>query len=413
MNKKAISRIAVAAAAGALMAGCAAPQNPDPRDPWEGFNRGIYKFNDTVDRAVFKPVAQAYTFVTPEPVRSCVHNIFSNVGDLWSGTNSFLQGRGHDFVNTLGRFLFNTTMGVGGCFDVASANGARRIPNDFGTTLGVWGLGQGPYLVLPFFGSSTVRDGAGLVGDYAGTTYGYMGVDAIDNVRLRNSLWGLRVVDTRASLLDATDTVDRVALDPYSFVRDAYLQRRAAMVLGHKVDDESSLPNYEDDEDDAAPAEDIPAAQQAMSDAVATGRTEAESAETDLQRANVLNVRSETMCESVPDGDVTDWIGTVVTVDANGEGKAVVVVSIEEDIEIGTWNNALSDSGDRTLIEQGSELYDAALELAPGDSVRFSGTLKSGSESNDRCYYTSNLTEVMSIESPDYIITFSELQKIG
>jgi len=254
MNKKAISRIAVAAAAGALMAGCAAPQNPDPRDPWEGFNRGIYKFNDTVDRAVFKPVAQAYTFVTPEPVRSCVHNIFSNVGDLWSGTNSFLQGRGHDFVNTLGRFLFNTTMGVGGCFDVASANGARRIPNDFGTTLGVWGLGQGPYLVLPFFGSSTVRDGAGLVGDYAGTTYGYMGVDAIDNVRLRNSLWGLRVVDTRASLLDATDTVDRVALDPYSFVRDAYLQRRAAMVLGHKVDDESSLPNYEDDEDDAAPA---------------------------------------------------------------------------------------------------------------------------------------------------------------
>jgi hypothetical protein len=90
-----------------------------------------------------------------------------------------------------------------------------------------------------------------------------------------------------------------------------------------------------------------------------------------------------------------------------------VVVSIEEDLEIGTWNNALSDSGDRTLIEQGSELYDAALELAPGDSVRFSGTLKSGSESNDRCYYTSNLTEVMSIESPDYIITFSELQKIG
>ena len=113
MNTKALSRIATVAAAGALMAGCAAPQHPDPRDPWEGFNRGVYKFNDTVDRAVFKPVAQAYTYVTPQPVRSCVHNIFSNVGDLWSGTNSFLQGRGHDFVNTLGRFLFNTTMGVG------------------------------------------------------------------------------------------------------------------------------------------------------------------------------------------------------------------------------------------------------------------------------------------------------------
>lgn len=257
MNKKALSRIATVAAAGALMAGCAAPQNPDPRDPWEGFNRGVYQFNDTIDRAVFKPVAQAYTFVTPEPVRSCVHNIFSNVSDLWSGTNSFLQGRGHDFVNTLGRFLFNTTMGVGGCFDVASANGARKIPNDFGTTLGVWGFSQGPYLVLPFFGASTVRDGVGLAGDFAGTTYGYMGVDAIDNVRLRNSLWGLRIVDTRASLLSTTDTIDRVALDSYSFIRDAYLQRRAAMVLGHRVD-ESSLPNYEDDEGDAPAAAPVP-----------------------------------------------------------------------------------------------------------------------------------------------------------
>ncbi|RBL79617.1 VacJ family lipoprotein [Streptomyces cavourensis] len=260
MNKKALSRIATVAAAGALMAGCAAPQQPDPRDPWEGFNRGVYKFNDTVDRAVFKPVAQAYTYVTPQPVRSCVHNIFSNVGDLWSGTNSFLQGRGHDFVNTLGRFLFNTTMGVGGCFDVASANGARKIPNDFGTTLGVWGLGQGPYLVLPFFGSSSVRDGVGLIGDWQGRQYGYMGVSAIDNVPLRNSLWGLEVVDTRASLLNATDTIDRVALDPYSFIRDAYLQRRAAMVKGQRVDDESSLPNYEDDEGDAPAAKDKGAA---------------------------------------------------------------------------------------------------------------------------------------------------------
>ncbi|MNV31320.1 putative phospholipid-binding lipoprotein MlaA precursor [compost metagenome] len=145
-------------------------------------------------------------------------------------------------------------MGVGGCFDVASANGARKIPNDFGTTLGVWGIGQGPYLVLPFFGSSTVRDGAGLVGDYYGTTYGYMGVDSIDNVRLRNSLWGLRLVDTRASLLSATDTIDRVALDPYSFIRDAYLQRRNAMVLGQRVNDEDTLPNYEDDDGDAPAA---------------------------------------------------------------------------------------------------------------------------------------------------------------
>ena len=197
MNTHALSRIATVAAAGALMAGCAAPKNPDPRDPWEGFNRGVYKFNDSVDRVVFKPVAQAYTYVTPQPVRSCVHNIFSNVGDLWSGANSMLQGRGHDFVNTLGRFLFNTTMGVGGCFDVASANGARKIPNDFGTTLGVWGIGQGPYLVLPFFGSSTIRDGVGLAGDFYGRKATYTSISAIDNVPLRNSLWGLSVVDAR------------------------------------------------------------------------------------------------------------------------------------------------------------------------------------------------------------------------
>ncbi|GAA4526547.1 TM2 domain-containing protein [Brachybacterium paraconglomeratum] len=160
------------------------------------------------------------------------------------------------------------------------------------------------------------------------------------------------------------------------------------------------------------PAADVPAAQQAMSAAVAQGRTDAESAETDLQVANVLNVRSDAMCESVPDGAVQNWIGTVVTVDANGEGKAVVVISIEEDIEIGTWNNALSDISDNTLIEQGTELYDSALALAPGDTVTFSGTLKSGTEGNDTCYYASNLTEVMSIDSPDYIINFSELTKV-
>lgn len=160
------------------------------------------------------------------------------------------------------------------------------------------------------------------------------------------------------------------------------------------------------------PAADVPATQQAMTDAVAQARTEAESAETDLQRANVLNVRSDTMCTTVPGGAVQDWIGTVKSVDANGEGKAVVVLEIEDDIEIATWNNAFSDLNDNTLIEQGTELYDAALGLAPGDAVQFSGTLKSGSEANDACYYTSNLTEAMSIDSPDFIINFSDLQKV-
>lgn len=162
-----------------------------------------------------------------------------------------------------------------------------------------------------------------------------------------------------------------------------------------------------------APAADVPAAQQAMSDAVAQGRIDAEDAETELQVANVLNVRSDAMCTTVPDGAVQEWIGTVRSVDANGEGKAVVVLEIEEDIEIATWNNAFSDISDDTLIEQGTPLYDAALGLAPDDAVQFSGTLKSGSEGNDACYFTSNLTETMSIDSPDYIISFSDLQKVG
>jgi phospholipid-binding lipoprotein MlaA len=247
MNKNTLTRMLTLAAAGIGLAGCAV-QNPDPRDPWEGFNRGVYTFNDKVDRAVLRPIAVGYTTVTPQPVQSCIHNIFNNVGDIWGAANSMLQGRGHDFVNTLGRFLFNTTLGVGGCFDVATANGAKRIPNDFGTTLGVWGFGQGPYLVLPLWGSSTVRDGVGLVGDFTGNQWTSVG--AIENVPLRNSLYGLEIIDRRASLLDASDTVDRVALDPYSFVRDAYLQRREAMVLGKHAGDADHLPVYDDGDDD-------------------------------------------------------------------------------------------------------------------------------------------------------------------
>lgn len=244
MKIPSIARALPALTLAAGLAGCAAPQGqPDPRDPWEGFNRSVYKFNDTVDRAFLRPVAELYTFATPAPARTCINNIFSNLGDLWSAANSFLQGRGHDFVNTIGRFLFNTTMGVGGCFDVASANGARRIRNDFGVTLGVWGVGPGPYLVLPILGSSTVRDGAALAVDFTGDPAAF---SHVDNVRLRNSLWGLEFVDTRASLLDVSKTVDRTALDPYSFVRDAYLQRREAQIRGSKGQDE--LPNYEDDD---------------------------------------------------------------------------------------------------------------------------------------------------------------------
>lgn len=245
MTIRTLSRVAPTVCAGVLLAGCATVQNPDPRDPWEGFNRNVYTFNDAVDRAVFRPVAEAYTFITPTPVRSCVSNMFSNLNDVWGAANSFLQGRGLDGINTVGRFLFNTTMGVGGCFDVASKTGAGKIPNDFGVTLGVWGINQGPYLVLPILGSSSVRDGVGFVGD---VVVNPLSLTHIENVRWRNSLLGLRLVDTRAQFLEASKTVDRVAIDPYSFVRDAYLQRRAAQVNGRGSD--ASLPDYSIDEND-------------------------------------------------------------------------------------------------------------------------------------------------------------------
>lgn len=225
-----------------------------------------------------------------------------------------------------------------------------------------------------------------------------------------------------SSISSATSDDVEVSSDREEIVATAPAEVEAATADEEVVSEEpvEEAPVAESSEEESAdepvgeevPVAEVPAAQQTMTDAVAQGRTEAEAAETDLQRAHVLTVRSESMCESVPDGAVEQWVGTVKTVDANSEGKAVVILEIEEDIEIGTWNNAFSDISDNTLIEQGTPLYDAALGLAPGDAVTFSGTLKSGTDGNDACYYTSNLTEVMSIESPDYIITFSELQKV-
>ena len=249
MTTPTFSRFAFAVSAAAVLGGCATVQSPDSRDPWEGFNRRVYTVNDAVDRAVLKPVAQAYQYVTPTPVRSCVSNMFSNLGEVWSATNSFLQGRGLDGINTMGRFMLNTTMGVGGCFDIASETGANKNPNDFGTTLGVWGVGHGPYLVLPILGPSTIRDGVGLDIGVMGNP---LSLSQIDEVRWRNSLFGLSVVNTRSNLLEVTDTVDRTAIDPYSFVRDAYLQRRDAQVRGQGGSGDADLPDYSDDEDDAA-----------------------------------------------------------------------------------------------------------------------------------------------------------------
>ncbi len=233
-----------------------AKDSTNPDDPLEGFNRTVFTINDNVDRALFKPITLAYTDLTPKPVRTCIGNIFGNLRDVWSAANSFLQAQGHDFFNTLGRVLFNTTMGLGGCIDVASMNGATRIPNDLGITLGVWGLNSGPYLVLPGLGPSSFRDGVGTVGGFAIGMSPTTPLFAIDNIPLRNTAVALYAVDTRAGLLEADRTVDDIALDRYSFVRDAYLQRRQSQVNRRRGNDD--LPDYSDDDLPDYSDEDLP-----------------------------------------------------------------------------------------------------------------------------------------------------------
>jgi phospholipid-binding lipoprotein MlaA len=214
-------RLARAAAAMCVLAlaGCATAT--DPRDPLEPLNRGIYKFNDTVDKAVIKPVAQGYKAVLPTPVRTGVTNFFANIDDLLIGVNNVLQFKLHEAASDLARIIFNTTMGIGGIFDVATKFGLEKHNEDFGQTLGYWGVGDGPFLMLPFLGPSNVRDTVGLA-----ATFYVDPVPNLDHVPTRNTLLAVRFIDRRAQLLDAEKILDEAALDPYTFLRDAYIQQR-------------------------------------------------------------------------------------------------------------------------------------------------------------------------------------------
>jgi phospholipid-binding lipoprotein MlaA len=206
------------------VAGCAT--GPDPRDPFEPFNRGVYRFNDELDTAILKPAASTYREVLPGPVRTGVHNFFGNLADAWSAVNSLLQLKVVDGTESLFRFGVNTFFGLGGLMDVASEMGIERHREDFGQTLGRWGVPSGPYVVLPLFGPSTVRDTAALPVDRQGDP-----LRQFDPTATRNQLYGVRVLDTRANLLGASRVLEEVALDRYTFVRDAYLQRRRAEVF--------------------------------------------------------------------------------------------------------------------------------------------------------------------------------------
>lgn len=208
------------------LTGCATQNN---KDPLEGFNRGVYKFNDVADRAVIKPVATAYTKVTPSPIRKGISNFFSNLGSITTVLNDLLQLKfAHAFTDA-GRFVINSTFGLAGFIDVAGMDNIQKHTEDFGQTLGHWGVGSGAYLVLPFLGPSTVRDTTGLVVDTV-TTDPITYTHNIGEVRLHNQLRAAQLINRRSELLNATDLVDEASLDPYAFMRDAYLQNRASVV---------------------------------------------------------------------------------------------------------------------------------------------------------------------------------------
>lgn len=211
-----------------LLAGCAAlpAGKRDARDPWERMNRATYRFNDKFDKAIARPVARGYRKVTPQFVQTGVHNFFTNLDYPIVMVNDLLQGQISPFFNDTGRLLLNTTVGIGGLFDPASRVGLERNDREFGQTLGKWGVKKGPYLVIPFIGPSDVRDAFGRAADTFSTPRHY----------IRNDYWNydllaLELVDLRAGLLEATEALDR-SYDPYSFLRNAYLQNRDFKVNG-------------------------------------------------------------------------------------------------------------------------------------------------------------------------------------
>lgn len=238
---------ALALVATGLISGCATGPDRKPGDPFEPVNRVVFNFNDGVDRYVAVPVAKGYQKVTPQPLRTAVSNFFSNLGDLTNAANNLLQLKITDATEDIIRFAFNSTFGLGGLLDWATPAGLPKHHQDFGLTLGHWGIPSGPYLVLPLFGPSTVRDSAGLVVDVKFNPLNYI------EPAERNPLYVLQFVSVRSDLLGATDLLQQAALDKYSFVRDAYTQQRKAR-LRATGEGAAPPPNYEDQDDSGASA---------------------------------------------------------------------------------------------------------------------------------------------------------------
>ena len=228
---------------------------PGSYDPWERYNRQMHRFNNAVDRTVARPLARAYVAVVPRPVRLGVSNFFSNLGQPVSAVNALLQGKPGQAAHAVGRFLLNSTLGIGGIFDPASDAKLSRRSEDFGQTLGMWGWEKSRYVELPLFGPRTVRDVVGMVGDAPLSPLRQVNDDAT-----RIPLQGLQLVDIRTQLL-ATDSLREGAADDYALVRDAWMQRRQYQIFGDRVqsEDEIALPDYlQDDTLPLVPAGAVP-----------------------------------------------------------------------------------------------------------------------------------------------------------
>ena len=233
-----------------LAAGCATTGgDANPRDPFEPFNRSVYRFNDTLDRYALKPVAQAYQKVVPEPLQLMVNSFFANLDDLYTSANNLLQAKPREALVDLSRFVVNSTLGFAGVADVASEIGLPKHDEDLGQTLGYWGVPSGPYLVIPLLGPSTVRDAPSRVADIFASPVNLV---YEKSVRERNVSWGLRLVTGRVALLDADKVIQGAALDPYSLIRDGWLQRRRNAVYDgnppeEEFEDDSGYSNEEFD----------------------------------------------------------------------------------------------------------------------------------------------------------------------
>jgi len=215
-----------------LLAGLFSTASYAEEDPWEPFNRSIYSFNNTADTYLVKPVAQGYAYIMPDVGRKGVNNFFNNLLDVNGALNGFLQGRVDQGLENVGRVIINSTVGIFGLFDVATKLGVRQYQTDFGHTLSIWGVPQGPFVMLPFLGPSTMRSGVGTAFDAYASPMGQMGNS--------DPAWGLRVfniVDLRAGLLGADELLSG---DQYIFLRDAYLQQRRLQISDGKLVDDFS-----------------------------------------------------------------------------------------------------------------------------------------------------------------------------